>query len=94
MLKDATVRARVSTELKHDAEDVLDELGLSMSDAITLFLSQVKLRKGLPFSVDILNKETIKAIKEARAHVGVDKYEDVDAVMKGLVDDAKSTRKK
>ncbi len=38
MTKTETVRARIEPELKRDAEAVLSELGLSTSEAITLFL--------------------------------------------------------
>ena len=59
MLKDTTVRARVSRKLKHDSESILEKLGMSMSEAITLFLSQVRLRKGLPSDVMIPNRKSV-----------------------------------
>ena len=93
MRKDATVRARVSAKLKGEAENVLHQLGLSMSDAITLFLAQVKLRKGLPFTVDIPNKETLRAIKEARAGIGVKRYDSVDEIFKEIDADATGKHK-
>jgi len=40
-------------------------LGISTTEAINLFLSQVKLRKGLPFDVRIPNKTTLRAMKDA-----------------------------
>jgi len=78
MLKNATVRARVNHKLKHDSETILEKLGMSMSEAITLFLSQVRLRKGLPFDVMIPNAETRRAIKEAQQGIGVKSYDGVD----------------
>jgi len=65
MLKSETVRARVSPTLKYDVESVLEKLGLSMSEAIVLFMSQIKLRKGLPFDVRIPNKATRKTLDDA-----------------------------
>jgi DNA-damage-inducible protein J len=52
---------------------VLDKLGMTPTEAITLFYKQVKLYRGLPFPVRIPNKETIRAIKDTRAgkHVKV-----------------------
>jgi DNA-damage-inducible protein J len=70
-IKDVVVRARVSSKLKHDVENVLDGLGLSMSEAITLYLAQIKLRGGIPFPVEIPNEETAKDIREARLGKGV-----------------------
>lgn len=52
-MKDAIVRARVRPDLKADAEKVFDALGINTTEAIRMFLSQVRLRRGLPFSVDV-----------------------------------------
>jgi len=79
MAKTATVRARVDPELKRSAEAVLKKMGLTSSEAITLFLAQVKLRKGLPFSVHMPNKETRHAIKEARARKNIEIFDSVSA---------------
>ena len=78
MTKTETVRARIEPELKRDAETVLSELGLSTSEAITLFLRQVILRRGLPFPVQIPNQETLKAIAAARNRIGLETYATVD----------------
>ncbi len=51
--KEAYVRARIDPSLKKDAEKILDQLGLTTAEAIRIFLNQVKLRRGLPFSVNI-----------------------------------------
>ena len=55
-MKTTKIQARISEELKSDVEIVFSELGLTMSEAITLFLSQVKFTKGLPFSVSLPSK--------------------------------------
>ncbi len=78
MTKTATVRARIEPGLKRDAEAVLSELGLSTSEAITLFLRQVTLRQGLPFPVQIPNQETRKAITEARDRIDLETHPTVD----------------
>ena len=53
MSKSETVRARVEPKLKRGAEAVLKKLGLTSSEAITLFYAQVKLTKGLPTTGDM-----------------------------------------
>ena len=63
-MKTEIVRARISSELKHDSEMVLSQLGMSMSDAIRIFLSQVKLRNEFPVELKIPNSETLKAMNE------------------------------
>jgi DNA-damage-inducible protein J len=51
--KDSYVRARVDSTLKRDSERILDRLGLSTTEAIRLFLVQVRLQEGLPFHVGL-----------------------------------------
>lgn len=50
-LKESYVRARVDNRLKQDAELILQELGLTTTDAIRIFLIQVRRHKGLPFDL-------------------------------------------
>ncbi|MBA4696043.1 MAG: type II toxin-antitoxin system RelB/DinJ family antitoxin [Legionella sp.] len=57
-MKTATVRARIEPELKIAVESVLTELGLSFSEAIELYLRQIKLTHGIPFEIRIPNKIT------------------------------------
>jgi len=52
-MKEAIVRARVDSKLKADAEAVFSTLGINTTEAIRMFLSQVRLRRGLPFIVGI-----------------------------------------
>ncbi|WP_353568322.1 type II toxin-antitoxin system RelB/DinJ family antitoxin [Haloferula sargassicola] len=52
-MKDAVVRARVASDLKKEAEDILDGLGLTSADAIRMLLTQIRLRRGLPFPVTL-----------------------------------------
>jgi DNA-damage-inducible protein J len=77
MPKTETVRARVEPELKRDAEAVLKRLGLTSSEAITLFLTQVKLSDGLPFPLRIPNRRTRQAIRQTRAGEHVETFETV-----------------
>ena len=61
-LKTSVVRARIDPKIKHEAANVLKNLGMSFSGAISLFFAQVILRKGIPFSVEIPNKKTREAM--------------------------------
>ena len=65
-MKDAVVRARVDVELKEDAEEVFETLGINTTEAIRMFLSQVRLRKGLPFPVQIPDNEDLLLPAEKR----------------------------
>lgn len=63
-MKTATVRARIEPQLKHDAEQVLMSLGFSFSDAIEIFLRQVKLNRGIPFEIRLPNEVTLKTFED------------------------------
>jgi DNA-damage-inducible protein J len=64
MPKTAYINARVDRSLKAKAEKVLSRVGISTTDAITMLLHQIVLRRGLPFEARIPNKETIAAMQE------------------------------
>ena len=84
MAKTETVRARIEPELKHQAEIVLDTLGLSATDAITLFYKQLALRKGLPFDVKIPNAETREAMRQSRRREDLTEWADTDALFSSV----------
>jgi DNA-damage-inducible protein J len=58
-MKEAVVRARVQSDLKQDAEKVFEQLGINTTEAIRMFLSQVRLRGGLPFPVEVPRNEDL-----------------------------------
>ena len=59
LAKSANVFARVEPELKNEAEAVLDQLGVPMSNAITMFLRQIVLKQGLPFEVSLPHRRPL-----------------------------------
>ncbi len=67
MSKTTTVRARIEPELKHRAESIFHRLGLSASQAITIFCRQVELRGGLPFDVAIPKAATRRTLESTDA---------------------------
>lgn len=54
---------RIDHQLKIDAENVLNKLGIKTADAIRMFLTQVSLTKSFPIELKIPNKTTIAAIE-------------------------------
>jgi DNA-damage-inducible protein J len=86
MPKSEMIRARVEPALKHEAEEVFAALGLSPTEAITLFYKQVSLQHGLPFEVKIPNATTLAAIRQAKAKQGLTKYASVKDLMAELKD--------
>lgn len=53
MEKSATLNLRVNPTLKSDAETILTRLGIPMSTAVDMFLNQIVLVGGIPFSVTV-----------------------------------------
>lgn len=78
MTKTSTVRARIEPKLKTDVENLFKQLGLSTTEAINLFYRQVRLQKGLPFSVVVPNKTTEKTLKDTDAGQNLIRCEDAD----------------
>ena len=67
MNKSATITVRLDPQVKKNAEVVLKALGLTTSQAVNLFFTQVSLNKGIPFDVHIPNEVTAKAIQDGLA---------------------------
>lgn len=80
MAKTEMIRARMEPEIKHDAEAVFKALGLSPTEAITLFYRQVSLHNGLPFMVRIPNAESREAMRQAIAGEDLTEWADLDAI--------------
>ncbi len=53
MEKTATLNLRVNPALKEQAENILQQLGIPMSTAVDMFLNQITLTGGIPFSVTL-----------------------------------------
>jgi DNA-damage-inducible protein J len=51
-------------QLKAEVESLFDRLGLTTTEAITLFYHQVRLRGGLPFPVAVPNEETQRVFED------------------------------
>jgi DNA-damage-inducible protein J len=84
MPKTAVVSARIDPELKHDAEGVFRELGLTATQAITLFYKQVELERGLPFAVRVPNDVTVEALEQARTRQGLESFNTLADLFKDL----------
>ena len=78
MNKTAVVSARMAPEVKRTAEKILNKLGLTTTEAITLFFQQINLRNGIPFPIEIPNEETMRAIQEADAGIGTSRVHSID----------------
>jgi len=78
MNKSAMIRARVDPVLKDEVEDLFEQLGLSATEAITLFYQQVRLNRGLPFDVRIPNAVTQRTLAETDAGENIVRSENAE----------------
>jgi len=84
MARTAMINARTERELKEEVEKFLKSLGLSTTEAINIFFRQVKLRRGLPFPVEIPNDETLAVFRDSEAGKGLTECKDADDMFKKL----------
>ena len=67
-MKTITIQTRIDTNLKKNAENILSSIGLDITSAIRLFLTQCVVQRRLPFQAvapEEPNEETIAAMQEA-----------------------------
>lgn len=68
MSKTATINMRVNPQIKAEAESLYASLGITLTEAINIFLHKSIMEGGLPFDVrqPRYNAETEAAMREAR----------------------------
>jgi DNA-damage-inducible protein J len=74
MHKSEVVRARIEPDIKHNAEEILKNIGLTNSQAIGLFYKQIIFNQGLPFDLKIPNEETQEAMLDLIMKRNLKKY--------------------
>ena len=84
MPKTAVISARIDPKLKHGAENVFKDLGLTATQAITLFYRHVELERGLPFAVRLPNDVTADALEQARTRQGLESFNTLDDLFEDL----------
>ncbi len=84
MAKTSTIAARIDPELKNRVERVFSGLGLTSSQAITLFYKQVELQQGLPFIVRIPRDLTLEALEDARSRRDMEGFNTVEDLFDDL----------
>jgi DNA-damage-inducible protein J len=78
------IQARIDVRSKEQTQKILDVLGLTMSEAISLYFRQIVLRRGIPFDIEIPNELTAKVLKRSRKGRGLHKAAGVDDLFKEL----------
>ena len=85
--KTASINVRVTKDVKAQAEELFDSFGITLSEAINMFLHKSLMVEGLPFDLKQpkYNKETIAAFKEANdilsGKIPAKRYDSVSEMM-------------
>jgi DNA-damage-inducible protein J len=85
MARTATMHIRIDEEVKNEASEIVEELGLNLSTAISMYLKQIVIRKEIPFMISTypqLSDEAIAALEEGEAiasgRIAARRYSSVD----------------
>ncbi len=84
MPKTAIIQTRIDPKVKIKAQKILSKLNISMSEAISLFLTQVSLNKGIPFEIKIPNKLTEETLLKSEIGEELHEVSDSKALFKEL----------
>jgi len=84
MEKSATIQARINPEVKREAQKILSQLHISMSEAIAMYLTQITLHKGIPFEIKIPNEITQKTLEESEAGKNIHRVDNVNDLFEEL----------
>ena len=86
MAQSSMLHIRVDDETKTQATEALAAMGLSMSDAVRIFLKRVVNDQAFPLELKVPNAETRAAMEEARAMMKARqaRFESADALFDAL----------
>ena len=86
MAQSSMLHIRVDDEVKTQATEALAAMGLSMSDAVRIFLKRVVNDQAFPLELKVPNAETRAAMEEARAMMKAHqaRFESTDALFDEL----------
>lgn len=84
MAKTANIQARIDPETKTKAQKIFNTLNISMSEAISMYLTQVALHKGIPFDIRIPNEVTIATLQKSEEGKELNEVSSVDKLFQEL----------
>ncbi|MBQ9863423.1 MAG: type II toxin-antitoxin system RelB/DinJ family antitoxin [Lachnospiraceae bacterium] len=91
MAKTANLYARIEPEVKEQAEEILEALGISTSSAISMYYKQIILHRGIPFDVKIPAARPLDASKLTEEQFDAELQKGLDDIKAGRTKPAKET---
>ncbi len=85
MARTANVFARVEPEIKEQAESILDQLGIPMSNAVGMFLRQIVIHRGIPFEIKLPSKHPLVMDELSKEHFDAELLKGINEIENGQV---------
>lgn len=83
MANTSVVYARIDSELKENAENILSQLGISPSSAIQMLYSQIVLKKGMPFELSLPSAEPTAIGGMTREQLDAELMKGIESIKSG-----------
>ena len=83
-MKTAVIHARIDPDTKAKAETVLRQLGITPTEAIRIFYTQITLQNGLPFDVKIPNDLSATTLKQSYRDEEIEEFDSLDEMLDRL----------
>ena len=83
MANTTAVYARIDSELKENAENILSQLGITPSSAIQMLYSQIVLTRGLPLNLQLPSAKPTSIDGMSRAELDAELLKGVEALKSG-----------
>jgi DNA-damage-inducible protein J len=84
MAKSAVIQTRIDPVIKKKAQNIFNQLNISMSEAISIFLTQVTLKRGIPFEITLPNDVTADTLIKSENGKSLHKVSSVNKLFKEL----------
>ncbi len=81
----ASIYTRVDPETKEQAEEILNQLGIPMSNAIGMFLKQIVMHRGIPFDMTIPATVPVSVCSLNKEQFDIEMQKGIDDIKAGHV---------
>lgn len=82
----AQISLRLDDQLKEESTKILNDLGMDVTGAIKIFLTQVVLQEGIPFEVSLKKPELMKALEDIENN-RTSSFNNLEELMADLTDE-------
>ncbi|NBH61041.1 type II toxin-antitoxin system RelB/DinJ family antitoxin [Anaerotruncus sp. 80] len=83
MASTTAVYARIDTDLKENAENILRQLGISPSSAIQMLYSQIVLTRGMPLNLQLPSRKPTSIDGMSRAELDLELMKGIESLKSG-----------